>query len=491
MALNQVLFIVMLLLFCVGCLVTYGIYKRSKRRITLKETCYLSVLEKLDQAFIVTDGYGKIIELNKGALQWGNDGLGRPLEDVYKIVERETLLPAENLAIRSLVTEQMIEDNTSYQLHLNDSEHLTIGIKVIPIKGKTLKESHAVILMKDETENEKRRNDLLYTTYHDALTGLYNRHFFEIELERLDTERNMPLSLVMLDVNGLKLTNDAFGHDKGDELLKAVSVALKETFRSDDIIARWGGDEFVVVLPKLHDREVAFILKRFSKALESVRVEPVKVSVSYGYAQKNRKDESIKMVMKRAEDLMYRRKLSESMNMRFETIHRIIDEMDVHKSQRIKEHSTAIGKVMGLSSEDMQALETVSGLYDIGNYAIDDSILNKKETLSEEERTLLKRHSEIGYHLLKSVEHYAKLSEAVLSHHERWDGSGYPRKISGESIPITARIIAVADAYEALTSHRPYREAMTHEVAVGILEKEKGKQFDPHVVETFIQRVLN
>lgn len=481
----------MVVFFCGCAIVAHRLFKRNQKNHKLKVACYLAALEKLDQALIVTDGYGKIIELNAEALQWLGDGLGKSLEEAVKIVERNTQLPPENLAIKSLVEDKVIEDKEAYQWVKSHDEVLSIDLKVIPLKGETLEESYAVLLIKDETENEEKHKALLYTTYHDALTGLYNRHFFEIELERLDTERNMPLSLVMLDVNGLKLTNDAFGHDKGDELLKAVSMTLKDTFRSDDIIARWGGDEFVVVLPKLHDRDVSVILKRFTKALEAVNVDPVKVSVSYGHAQKHRKDESIKTVMKRAEDMMYRRKLSESMNMRFETIHRIINEMDVEKSQRVKAHSTAIGKELGLDSEDMQTLEMVSGLYDIGNYAIDEAIINKKEALSDEERNLLKKHSEIGYHLLKSVEHYAKLSEAVLSHHERWDGSGYPRKIAGETIPMAARIIAVADAYEALISQRPYREAMPHQVAVDILEREKGKQFDPQVVETFIHNVLN
>lgn len=474
--------------------VLFAILKKQQAKANRKDVqnvCYKTAMEQLHQAVMITDEYGKIIEMNQAATLLFGRLEGQVFNEVIEIIDKETNLPTEDIILTCRGQNREFVLNEAYFKTSFKAEALLVSLRAMPFETAN---SGVLFFITDETEAEKKREEMVYLSFHDALTGLYNRHFFEAELHRLDTERNLPLSVVMLDVNGLKLTNDAFGHEKGDELLKVVSTSLKETFRSDDIIARWGGDEFVAVLPKLHEQEVDVILKRLEKNLSQQKLDPIQVSVSYGFSQKTVHEDSLKTVLKRAEEMMYRRKLTESMTMRFETIHKIIGEMDLmhkEKTERVKRLSSSLGKALGLGVEELHTLDLVSKMYDIGNFAMDESIINKKEALSDHEKEELKKHSEIGYHLLKSVEMYARLSEIVLSHHERWDGQGYPRKISGDEIPLTSRIISVVDSYEALISHRPYREALSAKEAIEVIEREKGKQFDPKVVDVFLNEVIH
>lgn len=482
------------LLIVLNSIVFFRLKKREKHQSIIldQSNCFEMTIEKLDVPLMILDNRGIVIKQNEasikqvGAIQ-NEEITCLPLLDI------DTMLPPGNIFSDCLKDGLDKDYLNRFYLKPTFKDPICVDLKIRPFKSLRSHENFLILQIDDISEIQKRNEEMVYLSFHDALTGLYNRHFFEAELDRLDTERNMPLSLVMLDVNGLKLTNDAFGHEKGDALLKVVGNALKDTFRADDIIARWGGDEFVVVLPKLHQKEVDIILRRLSQKISEVHLEPLKVSVSYGCAQKSNKDESLKSVMKRAEDLMYRKKLTESMNMRFDTIQKIINDMNQEqreKTERVKKLSTELGQVLGLNTDDLKTLELISSFYDIGNFAIDEALFKKTGELSMGEKEELKRHSEIGYHLLKSVEVYARLSEAVLSHHERWDGFGYPRKIAGEDIPLTSRIISVVDAYEALISHRPYRSALKPEAALQIIVSERGKQFDPVVVDAFVHKVM-
>ena len=174
--------------------------------------------------------------------------------------------------------------------------------------GKTL--IHA--LLRDISERNKMEQQLQYLSYHDQLTGLYNRRFFEEELKRLDVQRNFPLSIVMGDVNGLKLVNDSFGHLVGDQLLKKVAEIITKGCRADEIIARLGGDEFVILLPKTDVHETELIFKRVQDLATKEKIGSVDISVSFGWETKNNEEENIEEVFKKAEAHMYKKKLFES-----------------------------------------------------------------------------------------------------------------------------------------------------------------------------------
>ncbi len=341
---------------------------------------------------------------------------------------------------------------------------------------------------------EKKIEDL---SYHDQLTGLYNRRFFEEEMQRLDTRRNYPLTVIIADVNGLKLTNDAFGHFLGDKLLQKASDVFRSGCRADDIIARIGGDEFSILLPKTDSREAQRIIRRIQNTIAEDSTENIILSVSFGHSTKYEPEESMIDVIKKAEDHMYNNKLTEGIKIRSRTLEIIKkklygkNEREQRHSERVRKLCGEIGKAMQMNPLQLKELKTAGMLHDIGKVAVEDRILNKEAELDQNETLKIRRHAEIGYHILSSVGELAQIAHFVLAHQERWDGTGYPKQLKGDDIPIQSRIIAIADAFDAMTSPSPFREPKSEAEAVRELEKNAGYQFDPAIVEIFLQQVLN
>lgn len=365
-----------------------------------------------------------------------------------------------------------------------------------PIRDENGKISDIVLVFRDYSARKEERKRIEYLSYHDQLTGLYNRRFYEEELNRLDIERNLPLTIVMADVNGLKLINDSFGHTKGDELLKKVTKVITKGCRADDIIARLGGDEFVILLPKTNTCEAAQIVKRIRSLAAQEDVDSIKVSISFGYETKMDKSKSIEDIIKKAEDYMYQEKLFESQGMRGNTVKAIINTLN-EKNQREEQHADRVskfcmsmGEALQLPDHQVEVLRSVGLLHDIGKIAISEDILNKPGSLKEEEWKEIKRHPEIGYRILSSVNDLSDIANYVLCHHERWDGKGYPKGLKEREIPFISRIITIVDAYDAMTSERSYRKAFSDEVAITEIKDNAGTQFDPELVNVFTKKVM-
>lgn len=349
------------------------------------------------------------------------------------------------------------------------------------------------VIVNDISQRKLMETQLEYLSYHDQLTDLYNRRFFEKILNSLDHLDNLPLSIVMADVNGLKLTNDAFGHTTGDKLLKKIAEILKKGCRTNDIVARLGGDEFVVLLPKTDSYETEKIINRLTDLLSKEKIESIDLSVSFGWATKKSLDEDLQEIVEVAENNMYKKKLYEGPSTRSKTIEIIIHTLH-EKSKREKEHShrvselcSAMGKALGLSESKIQELKTVGLLHDIGKIAINEEIFNKPGKLTDEEWKEIKRHPEIGYRILSSVNEMSEMAEFVLAHHERWDGKGYPKGLLKDEIPLQARIIAIANAYDSMTSQCSYRNPFSREEALQEINRCSGTQFDPNLVKIFLQ----
>lgn len=348
----------------------------------------------------------------------------------------------------------------------------------------------------DVTYLKEIEDRIRYLSFHDQLTGLYNRRFFEEELKRLDTERNLPLSLAMIDVNGLKLVNDAFGHKAGDDMLKKVGQIIKRECRLDDIVARIGGDEFVILLPKTNSSDAISILNRIHKAVEKENIEAINLSISYGCDTKRKKHENVEDVLKMAETNMYRLKTSERTSLRRETIKIILQRLfqdipleGIH-SNGVSQICISIGKALGLNDAELNKLKMSGLLHDVGIIAINKDIILKKDPLDENDWKEIKRHPEVSYTILSSSNEYSIFAEDVLYHHERYDGNGYPKGLKGEEIPLNSRIIAVADAYDSMINDRPYRKAKEKSEVIKILKEEAGKQFDPRIVKVFLDKII-
>lgn len=350
-------------------------------------------------------------------------------------------------------------------------------------------------ISRDITERKMKEEEILYLSYNDVLTGLYNRRFFEEELNRVDNEEYYPLSIIIGDLNGLKVINDALGHLEGDEILKKAAKQIKDVCAEHGIVARWGGDEFVVLLPNTSGKTA----EKMCKDIIDKRAgnnEKLKASISLGYATKIKPSENINKILKEAEDMMYKNKLTESQSYRcliIESVTRTLYEKDhetEEHAERLKIFCERLGKAVGLSELELTELEVFALLHDIGKIGISENILKKQGKLTEEEWCKLKKHSEIGYRIAKSIPELANIAEYILSHHERWDGKGYPKGLKNKNIPFLSRILAVVDAYDAMTNDRPYRKAMSKEEAIQELLINSGKQFDPNIVKVFVESIL-
>ncbi len=352
----------------------------------------------------------------------------------------------------------------------------------------------------DISKRMKTEAELVYFSNHDYLTNLYNRRWFDTELKRLDEANEMPLSIIIGDINGLKLINDAFGLEEGDNLIVATANILRASCRKDDIVARTGGDEFSIILPRADRAFANDILKNIYKSCfehnERVANEAFHINISLGFGTKDEHENDIKKVIKTALDYMNQRKLLENRSSH-STIIASIKATMLENSHETEEHaerlielSKMVGHELGLGQKELDNLELFAMLHDIGKIGISDQILNKTAKLSEDEWFELKKHPVIGYRIAMSSPELAPIAEYILYHHERWDGHGYPQNLAGESIPLLSRILAVIDAYDAMTHDRSYRRAMPHAAAVEEIEKNIGTQFDPHIARLFIDDVL-
>jgi len=348
-------------------------------------------------------------------------------------------------------------------------------------------------ISRDITDRKKAEEKIEYLSFHDVLTGLYNRAYFDEELNRIDTERQLPITIVMGDLNGLKLINDAYGHSKGDMVLRNIADILKESFRKEDITSRWGGDEFISILPKTSVKDARSIIKRIKELCEEKSTTEMPLSISFGAATKKSSSESIDDILKEAEDKMYKSKIVESVPIQESLIQSLkvsLKKGDHRTATRIKkmdDYAVLIGKKLNLSSIKLEELKLFMDLYNIGKLAVADKIMAKKGRLTAEEWEIVKEIPEVGYRIAESSTKLKPIAESILSLHEWYNGQGYPRGIKGEEIPVLSRISFLITSYDAMTSDRPYRNKMTNSEAKKEIKKFSGIQFDPKVVVAFFE----
>jgi len=277
-----------------------------------------------------------------------------------------------------------------------------------PIRDEESKIIGVTIFSQEITERKQHEESILYLSYHDVLTGLYNRRFYTEELIRLDQKEYYPLSIIMGDINGLKIMNDAFGHDAGDLLLKTVADELKSVFSKTAEVARIGGDEFVILLQSTYKQEALNFIEKAKLQIENNYIQGMRVSVSFGIATKN-DDSPINDTIKLAEDDMYKHKLIEVSSIRNESIKTILHTLHVKNpreeehSRRVSEYCVMIGEALGMRQDEIDLLKVIGNLHDIGKIAIDETVLNKPGSLNPDEWAAIKRHPEIGYRILSSA----------------------------------------------------------------------------------------
>jgi len=440
-----------------------------------------ALLENISDGVIVLDKNDRIIEINPIAKKIikSKEALGEDIKSFWP--------KYPDYLLGHAAEDRELSVNTAGSKKIYD-------VQVSPYSDYRGDHISSIVSLRDITDRKKTEKKLRYLSFHDKMTGLYNRAFIEEELKRLNVKRKLPISIVMGDADGLKLINDTFGYKKGDNLLISIGRIIKDACRKEDIAARWGGDEYAILFPGTSEETALEIVQRIeNKCAGTSSPDSMPISISFGTATKTDNSQDIKEIIRQAEDRMRRKKM-----LKTESVHSLMV-MSLRKTlqeksyeteehiERLKMIARKLGEKIGLPINQVDELSLTAVLHDIGKVTISDSILLKKGKLTKKEWDILKRHPEIGYKIASSSHQLIPIAECILYHHEWWDGSGYPRGLKGNNIPLLSRIIAIVDAYDVMINGRPHKDPMTYKEVIEELKKCAGTQFDPELVENFIQ----
>jgi diguanylate cyclase (GGDEF)-like protein/putative nucleotidyltransferase with HDIG domain len=394
-------------------------------------------------------------------------------------------------------------------------------------KNRGRKPSHAlsgntqseIIKLKQSKYQEANFEHYQALSVMDELTGLYNHRFFQEKLQEF-LQQDEPISLLMLDLDNFKRYNDIFGHPKGDKLLQELSEILKNNTPEDGVVCRYGGEEFTIILPNIESNEALEIAENirnsvaefgfYGKADMPNKTITISIGVStYPFMAKT-KEELITF----ADQALYKSKttsrnrvqlyssviddlksvLSDSREEElvptvktFLTIINSKDRYTFGHTERIMQYAELLACKIGLSPEDIKFLRYGALLHDIGKLEVPSECLNKRTKLSIEEWEIIKNHVIWGEQIIEPIKELTPCISMVRNHHERYDGKGYPDGLAGEAIPLTTRILTLVDSFDAMTTNRPYQTAKTGEQAIEEMRKCSGTQFDPYLVEPFIE----
>jgi PAS domain S-box-containing protein/diguanylate cyclase (GGDEF)-like protein len=464
--------------------------------IKIAERKFHSIFDQAKIGIGYTDFTGKFMDMN----QMFCDTSGYTIEELRQ------------LSLMDLI----YQDNDSkdmdllHQLKRNEIQNFTIDERLVKKDGllrwvnltislmeiEKDKDDYIMCAIVDIDDRKKAEELMLYLNMHDQQTDMFNRRYFEDKIQELDILPNHPLAVILINCNGLKIINDAYGYKTGDIMLKKVAGILNKNYDDCSLQARISGSEFALVYTRTNNEKAAEIVLSLRKAFLDESVENIHLSITAGYAIKENELDDILETFKLAENRLSKENLIDKTSMASRTIDIIMNSLfeknsrEMLHSKRVSQLCEFIAGHLHLEESEINKIKIAGLMHDIGKIGINDTVLNKIGKLTTDEWEEIKRHSEVGYRILSSANEFSEIADYILSHHERWDGNGYPRGLKGEQIHLYSRIISIADAFDAMTSERTYRGALSIREAIDEIKRNSGTQFDPHIAEVFVAALL-
>jgi len=469
-----------------------GELQRENRAVNDEKNKYLTVFDSMPCEVFLLNERGELDNANCAGMEMVREGKAG---ESIKNTRLERIFPWLKGEISAFQINGKREITFEKEVESLGGGKKTFLVKFTRLRDVGNRFRGMIVIFNDLTEQKKVAERIHYNSIHDGLTDLFNRTFFEQEINRLENEGTVPCGIIVCDLDGLKLVNDTLGHKAGDILLKNAAQVIQKSFRQRDAVARIGGDEFAIILPGAGLNQMERSLKRICRNLAQYNKKnpQVPLRMSVGYAIRKTPEESLNRVFKEADNNMYREKLYSSTSSRSAIVQTLVKTLEARgiitegHSIRLQKLVSKMAAALNMPEQKITPLKLLAQFHDIGKVGIPDKILFKPGIFTQKEYAEMQRHCEIGYRIALASPGLAHVADWILKHHEWWNGLGYPLGLKGEEIPLECRILAIVDAYDSMTMGCPHRKAMSREAALEELKRFAGKQFDPDLVPVFMQ----